>query len=96
MANLFKIDDNVSLPSAGRGGIIRSARTETIIALKPGQSFFVAKDKACKGSDIAKQLSSNYGSVRKTYPDRRYAVRTVTENGKEGARIWRLADNRKR
>ena len=59
-----------------------------------GQSFFVAKDKACKASEVAKQLSSNYGSVRKNYPSRRFAVRTVTENGKEGARIWRLTDKR--
>jgi hypothetical protein len=96
MPTLFKIDDNVELPSVGRFGSIRSARTETILALKPGQSFFVAKDKACKASDVAKQLSSNYGSIRKNHPNRRFAVRSVTENGKEGARIWRLPDIRNR
>jgi len=96
MPSIFKIDNNIEIPSVGRSGSVRSARTETIIALKPGQSFFVAKDKACKASDIAKQLSSNYGSVRKNYPNRRFAVRTVTESGKEGARIWRLPDMRKR
>ena len=95
MATLFQIDNDVELPSAGRSGGLRSARTETIFALKPGQSFFVAKDKACKASDISKQLSTNYGYVRKSHPNRRFAVRTVTENGKEGARIWRLADSRK-
>jgi len=91
---LYRIDNDVELPLAGRSGGSRSARTETILALKPGQSFFVAKDKACKASEIAKQLSSNYGSIRKNYPNRRFAVRTVTENGKEGARIWRLTDKR--
>ena len=92
----YRIDNNVEIPSVGRFGGVRSARTETILSLKPGQSFFVAKDKACKASDVAKLLSSNYGSVRKSYPNRRYCVRTVTESGKEGARIWRLPDNRKR
>ena len=63
---LYRIDSDVELPTAGRSGGSRSARTETILALKPGQSFFVAKDKACKASEVAKQLSSNYGSDRKS------------------------------
>ena len=95
MPTLSQIDNNVQLPTAGRNGVARSARTETILALKPGQSFFVPKDRACKASEIAKQLSSNYGSVRKNFPNRRYAVRTIKENGQEGARIWRLPDSRR-
>jgi len=98
MVALFKIDNNVSIPSITAGGSRgMGPRTSTIMALKPGQSFFVAKERGtCKASEVAKILSSSYGHIKKKFPNRNFCVRTVEENGKEGARIWRLADTRKR
>lgn len=96
MTALYKIDNNVSIPEQGRGGGIRNIRSATILALKPGQSFFVPKEKACKASEISKMIQSNVTSIKKSHPNRVYTIRTVTENGREGSRCWRLADKRKR
>lgn len=96
MTALYKIENNVSIPEQGRGGGIRNERSATILALKPGQSFFVPKNKACKASEISKLLQSNVTSVKKNFPNRVYTIRTITDNGREGARCWRLADKRKR
>ena len=91
--NLYKIDKNVPFPETierhGRGV---STRTATVMALKPGESFFLPKSTKQKGAATARELQSSVNYVRKTYPERKYLIRTVTENRQQGARIWRRAE----
>ncbi len=92
--NHYKIDNNIPVPSAGGAGKGRgtNATTNTVAMLRVGESFFIPKlSKQCRPSATAKQVSSAVGYVRKKHPERRYAVRTVTENRQQGARCWRIA-----
>lgn len=90
--NFYKIDKNIPVPCSVRNGRGPGATTSTIEMLRPGESFFVPKMvRQRKASATAKQLSSSATHVRKKYPDRRFAVRTVKENRQEGARLWRLS-----
>ena len=53
-----------------------------------GDSFFVAGDKTKRTSVrvlLGRQIKIG------EHPDRKFATRTVTEDGIEGIRIWRLA-----
>lgn len=91
MSNLYHIDRNIPVPVTTRLGRGPGATTATITALRVGESFFVPKMvKQRRASATAKQLSSSAGHVRSKYPERRFAVRTVTENRQQGARVWRV------
>ena len=91
MSNLYYIDRDVPMPSLTRIGRGPSDTTATITALRVGESFFVPKMvKQRRASATAKQLSSSATHVRKKHPERRFAVRTVTENRQAGARVWRV------
>ena len=89
--NTYPIDKNVPVPESnvGRG---TSTITNTITMLRIGESFFVPKlTKQRKASLTSKQISNNVTNVRKKYPQRKFAVRTVKERGQSGARCWRVA-----
>ncbi len=91
--NHYKIETNIPLPtvSAGPNGRNRSATTNTVEMLRVGESFFIPKlSRQRKASATAKQVSGAVSYVRKKYPERRYSVRTVTENRQHGARCWRI------
>ena len=90
---LYKIDRNVPVPeTVTRFGRDLSTRTATVMALKPGESFFLPKTSKQKGAATAKELHASISYVRKKHPERHYIVRSVTENRQSGARIWRKTD----
>ncbi len=92
----FVIEDSIPVPSViGRG---RTGQTKyPFDILQPGQSFFIADIEG--QPKAAKSLASTVSSASARYaveqPDgskvyeRKFLVRAVTENGIEGARIWR-------
>ena len=90
---LYKIDRNVPLPKMlDRSGRDLSTRTATVMALRPGESFFLPKTTKQKGAATAKELAASVSYVKKKHPERKYIIRTVTENRQSGARIWRKND----
>lgn len=72
----FLVEKNVPIPSGHRGR--SSPMTEFASTLKPTESFLV---EGVKGGVASQRMQS----VRKKFPARRFAVRTV----EGGARIWR-------
>ena len=87
-SSAFTIEDNVPLPSA-RGG--KGGSVYPFDKLAVNQSFFV--EATTKRPNPAKSLASTVSSASKRYagqtPARKFTVRSVEENGKKGARVWR-------
>ena len=74
----FQIDDNIPLPKIeGRG-----ARTiYPLTDLKIGQSFFVQNKKIGNFASTTQAAEKRSGM--------KFALRSVTENGVAGVRVWR-------
>lgn len=72
----FKIDDNIPIPpkTSGNG----AKRKYPFDDLAVGQSCFVPAKK-----------SAAITAVFRTYKPKKFTVRTVTESGVTGARVWR-------
>lgn len=85
----FKLDDAVTMPTIKRGG--PGGNVYPFDSMNAGQSFFVAATD--DRPNPAKSLASTVSSATKRYaeatPIRKFAVRSVVENGVKGARVWR-------
>ena len=82
---MFQVEQGVSIPDstkkAGR------KRIYPIREMEPWDSFFVPLN----GRESRKVVASILGSARAArYPDRKYSVRTQTEDFVEGIRVWRV------
>jgi len=77
----IQIDNNIQIPTAGRGRGARSEELMVILTLEVGQSFFAPDKRANLGAKIrnAKKLTG-----------RRFTVRACEEKGISGTRVWRL------
>lgn len=85
----FELDDAVAMPTIKRGG--PGGNVYPFDTMNAGQSFFVAATD--DRPNPAKSLASTVSSATKRYADqtpvRKFAVRSVVENGAKGARVWR-------
>lgn len=62
----------------------KSGAAKAILLLEVGQSFFWPVN--------SRQTGSRIQDIRRAYPNRFYTVRTRTENGIKGVRVWRGED----
>ena len=74
---MFDVDDNVPMPTKGAPGWKKYPFAE----MEVGHSFF-----APLPSTMLSNASINWGKAH----GRRFSVRKVTENGVQGARVWRV------
>ena len=79
---IYKIDTDIPLPQRSPSG--RKAKLD-LGALDVGHSVFVPK------SDLKSPHSAVRHQKRRKFPDRSFTVKIRSENGAEGARIWRTA-----
>ena len=82
---MFVIEKNIPVPTANRrpGGCKYPLKD-----MKISDSFFVPN---CKSHSVSSTVSSY---KRRYFPDRRFIVRTVIEDGVSGVRVWRISDNK--
>lgn len=72
----MKIDKGIAIPESRKGH-----RLSKYVDMEVGDSFFVAKPQHLAGSG-ARMYAKKTG--------RKFASRTVTENGITGTRVWRV------
>lgn len=80
----IKIDTDVPLPDA-----YRSRTRFPWKDMEAGQSFFAPGYKTAGMAGPGKQM--NLSHPRLSVPGSKWTVRTVTENGVSGVRVWRVA-----
>ena len=78
----LKIEKGIPLPLSKREGIYRQY---TFGKFEVGDSAFF--DVNGKGGEMLRQGLSQFARRN----DRKFATRTVTENGVKGLRVWRIA-----
>lgn len=83
-----KIDKKIPVPlERSKGGAIRQFPW---LEMKPGDSFFVSgyQTAGSKPRGGSKWMSLHYAKV--LVPGSRWTMRTVTEGGVVGVRVWRV------
>jgi len=100
----FTLDSDVAIPSITGRGRASGGSIYPFDRMAVGQSFFVAKEAKSLASTVS-AANNRYATdhatetrtnkkgetVPKKVLTRQFIVRTVTENGTEGSRIWRKA-----
>jgi len=77
---MITIDKDKPIPKlSGRG----APRKYPFDELAVGESFFVPGKKST-------DLGGSIGGARHRLPGRKFRTRTVTENGVDGVRVWRV------
>jgi len=81
----FQFDTGIPVPAARRGG--RGTSTYGFEQMNVGQSFFIAETP--DNPNPAKGIASTVSTASRRLEPKKFIVRTVDENGRKGARVWR-------
>lgn len=83
---MIKIEKGIALPARGRAIPAKYPWAE----MAPGDSFFVPNFTVAPKSITGKTAMSVHAG-KKIHPGSKWTMRTVTENGIKGVRVWRLS-----
>jgi hypothetical protein len=86
----YKIDDDVPLPEPVRKPK-EHGYNAAMRRMQPGQSVFLPGYARNAASRATGEKAMNMQYARRTMPGTTWAIRTVTENGVRGVRVWRTA-----
>lgn len=88
MTETLKFDKGIAIPPKTRRP---SAPRSDLLKMAVGDSFFEAEDDTTKLDAYSRLMHRGGYASRKTDGAMKFEVREVTENGVNGARIWRTA-----